>query len=294
VVLFERNGLIFVTYGLFAAAGAFVSLTWLSVLLLMQGLTAAETGVLIGAGCLGVLLMSRLFALVLDYRLLLRDPARALRSVAFVSWGGIIAVALTAILFSLATGHTLLPLLDAIAVAGPAGHAIGRLGCIAYGCCHGRPAAAGPAVRYFNPQAKAVRVSGLRGVPLHPVPLYEGALILALFIALNALYFAGVPAGVPTAAYFAGYGAIRFGTEFLRDNTSRYLRPPFALNHALSTGLVLCGAVLLPAVLVSPTGSGVSFSFSLGGLVRVLPVLSLACLFLFAGFAVHRNRVGEW
>lgn len=92
----------------------------------------------------------------------------------------------------------------------PAGHAIGRTGCLLVGCCWGRPITLslfGRTVTFDN-----------------PVPLYEIGLNLFLFLFLrfqyDRIYGSGscspMGRGLITAGYLMGYGLIRMGLELLR------------------------------------------------------------------------------
>ncbi len=295
MVLFQYKDFIFVTYGLFGALGAVVGLWAMGVILVGQGLSAGDYALVVLVASVGVLFSSRLGALILDIGLLLRQPSRTLRSVAFASWGGIFAIPFLMMGSALAFDFRLLLLLDACARTVPLGHAIGRLGCISYGCCYGRPSGSALAVTYTHPEAKAVRVGGLLGVPLHPAPLYEIGLNLGLLGALNAVAFLGAPQGVPAMLYALVYGLGRFGLEFLRDNHGRRLWGPLAVNHALSLGLAAVGAMFLPVVLAFPADA-VSVSLGQGSreMLPLLPLLALGGVVVFLGFAIHRGRVGVW
>jgi phosphatidylglycerol:prolipoprotein diacylglycerol transferase len=60
------------------------------------------------------------------------------------------------------------------------GHAIGRLGCFAAGCCWGAACNLPWAVTFTNPQAKELTGVPL-GEPLHPTQIYEALMNFALF-----------------------------------------------------------------------------------------------------------------
>jgi phosphatidylglycerol---prolipoprotein diacylglyceryl transferase len=295
VVLFRRGDLILVTYGLFAGLGAVFALAWLSVLLLGQGVSPLALVAFVGGGSVGALVLSRLAGLALDYRLLRRDPGAALRSAHFVSWGGIVAIALSTIAFSAVTGHPLLPLMDAVVRAGPLGHAIGRLGCLFYGCCYGRPTTAPLAITYTNPGAKAVRVGKHAGVPLHPVPLYEAGWSFGIFVFVNIIAFQGAPQGMPAAAYLLLYGIGRFLMEFARDNQSRAVWRGLAVNHLLSLVAAAFGLVLVAAALGASTNPvDLSLATGVRETIPVVPFLWFFSALLFLGFSLQRKDIGRW
>jgi phosphatidylglycerol:prolipoprotein diacylglycerol transferase len=295
VILFRYGNFIFVSYGLFAALGGLLAMTWISVLLLGQGLSRTELAAMLLAGSVSILVFTRVAAIALDFRMLLRDPIRVLRSAAFTSWGGVIALLFTAALFSWLTGERVLLLLDAIACATPLAHAIGRIGCLTYGCCFGKPTGLPWSISYRNPNAKAVRVGGLHGVPLHPAPLYEAAWNAGLFALLNGLALGGAPQGVPAATYALLYGVGRLLIEFTRDNSQRLLWRWLAVNHVLSLLLMTGGTFFLAVVVQQGLSTpGVSLSTGVLRLATVSPLLLASAVVLFLGFSLQRNRVGEW
>ncbi len=153
-----------------------------------------------------------------------------------------------------------LHVLDYVCVAAPFWHFFGRLGCLAAGCCYGRPTAVPWAVTFTNPNAMiAQEAPALLGVPVHPTQLYEafGNLAIAAI-----LFFFGLPRkesgllkpGALTAAYFLFYGALRFVEEFFRGDT-------VPLGHGLTAGqgfslaLIAAGLVLGTAAQNSCTPS---------------------------------------
>lgn len=69
---------------------------------------------------------------------------------------------------------------DVIAPSIALGQAIGRLGCVCAGCCYGKPAGDLPWAITFHEHG----IAAPTGVPLHPVQLYESALMLLVFIVL--------------------------------------------------------------------------------------------------------------
>jgi len=106
-----------------------------------------------------------------------------------VFYGGVVGAAGVLVYFSRKHGWPLATLVDLFAPGLPLGHALGRLGCLAAGCCFGRPSHA-PWAMAFPPGSVAFRElapGGLideatgRTVPLHPTQLYESLAELAIF-----------------------------------------------------------------------------------------------------------------
>lgn len=116
------------------------------------------------------------------------------------------------------------------------GHAIGRLGCLAAGCCYGAvapdlawgvvyPAGSEPFVAQVA--SGAVGLDAARSLATHPVPLYEVALEVGLFFALSAWTHRhppadhSRPAGRVVGWWLMVYAAGRFVLEALRGDPVR-------------------------------------------------------------------------
>ena len=296
VVLFRHGDWVFVSFGLFGALGAVLTTGLMGAILVGQGVAP---GLFLGLALVGsatVVGGSWLLGQVFDYRLLLEDPRKALRRPVFVSWGGALGLSLTLVLFASLSGQGLLLLLDALARSIFLGHAVGRIGCLSYGCCFGRPTRGRLAITYHNPHAKAVRIGRRQGVPLHPAALYEAALELALLLAINAVALWGAPVGVPTVLALVGYGCIRFAVEFLRDQRGRAVVGSLSLNHLIALAMLGLGAGL--AALVLPGGLGlapaVAWSTSLAAAPWLAPASVPGALVIFVGFSLHRGGIGRW
>ncbi|MBI4369718.1 MAG: prolipoprotein diacylglyceryl transferase [Elusimicrobia bacterium] len=110
---------------------------------------------------------------------------------------------------------------DAFAVALPVAHAIGRLGCLAVGCCWGTPSGEFFGISFHDPRCM-VPVE-LLGVRLHPVALYESLGLLAIAFLVKTLKrrWPGRMVGV----YGLSYAILRFTLEFWRADAA--LEPSF-------------------------------------------------------------------
>ncbi|TFG73875.1 MAG: hypothetical protein E4H23_12865 [Chrysiogenales bacterium] len=123
------------------------------------------------------------------------------------------------------------------------GHAVGRVGCFAAGCCYGLPTALpwGVSFTYLgrNPHPMA-------GIALHPVQLYEAASCLLLSLALLLLWKRRRFPGQIFSLYLAGYGLVRFLLEFLRHHDPSETLWPGGLSwfQAFSLLLALTGGML--------------------------------------------------
>jgi len=100
------------------------------------------------------------------------------------------------------------------------GHAIGRLGCFAAGCCYGKPTQAWWGVTFTNPLANQ-----LVGTPLNealePTQLFEAAVEFANFLVLMWMLKRKKFDGQVIGAYLILYGVARYFMEYLRGDPGR-------------------------------------------------------------------------
>ena len=143
------------------------------------------------------------------------------------------------------------PLLDAVCLYLPLGHAFGRLGCFFGGCCFGAPTDAACGVRFpaGSPAFLQHKSQGLlpdgavASLPVHPSQLYETAGNLVLFALLLLLARSRpLPPGRLTALYLAGYAALRFALEFWRGDALRGVY--FGLSASQYIALATLAAVI--------------------------------------------------
>jgi len=119
--------------------------------------------------------------------------------------------------------------------------AFGRLGCLANGCCHGRPSHWG--ICYATASNSGHLPPSLARARLLPVPLMESVWVFGIVIVGSALILNGVPSGVTVSMYVAAYAAGRFGLEFIRGDVGRPYTGGF--SEAQWTSLFLSGGVVV-------------------------------------------------
>jgi phosphatidylglycerol---prolipoprotein diacylglyceryl transferase len=209
------------SYGVFVALG-FLAGLWLAGRLARRaGLPAEKVGDLAIycalAGLAGAKLM--MFALNADYYS--RHPG-ALFSLdtllsAGVYHGGFLAALGFAWFYVRRAGLPWLRVADALAPAVALGHAIGRLGCFAAGCCWGAVCQRPWSVTFTNPDAHQLTGVPLN-LPLHPTQLYEAALT-AVVAAWTWRAATRAPApGRVLGLYLVLYSAARVAVEFFREH----------------------------------------------------------------------------
>ena len=98
------------------------------------------------------------------------------------------------------------------------GHVTGRLGCLAAGCCYGKPTDVPWAIIFTNPLA-ASNVGTPLGIPLHPTQIYEAGAELLILIILLLTERRGRPfAGRTFWAYMLLYAISRYIVEIYRGD----------------------------------------------------------------------------
>ena len=96
---------------------------------------------------------------------------------------------------------------DGFATVAPLGIALGRLGCLAHGCCLGKACATS---HWFT-------VADASGIPRWPAPWAELVFNLAAFACFFWFRRRGILPGQHFHIYLIGYGIFRFVHEFARD-----------------------------------------------------------------------------
>ncbi len=156
----------------------------------------------------------------------------------WVFYGGFVLAAVMVLLQARRRGLDPWAVGDVFSPVFPLGIVFGRLGCLGGGCCHGRPAdwpfgvEVPWSVRYYV-RGRIPEV--LRGVSLHPAPLYESALGLVLFAVLTQVHRRQRFSGQTGALLLMGYGGGRFVVELFRGDLER----GFHLGGLLSTSQVV-------------------------------------------------------
>ena len=192
---------------------------------------------------------AKLLMIVFDWSRYKANPANIFSldtlQAAGVFQGGLILALVTAFLYM---RHQKLPLLatsDAFAPGLALGHAIGKIGCFAAGCCWGIESNVPWAVKFHDPAAYA-----LTGVPLeialHPAQLYESGAEALLFGFLYWRFGRPHAPGQIIGLYLVMSSAARFLIEFTRNHEQALpFGLPFSITQWIAIALAMTGAVLL-------------------------------------------------
>lgn len=169
--------------------------------------------------------------------------------------GGLVAALLAGAWYMRRNGMPALLTADAFAPGIALGHAIGRVGCFAAGCCWGKPTEAFWGVTFKNSLAHQWAGTPL-GIPLVPTQLLESSAEFANFIILMWLFRNRKFDGQVIGAYFFLYGLARYALEYLRDDPGRGA----FFGGAVSGAQLICVALVLGGVFIWAKSFSLFFS----------------------------------
>ncbi len=161
----------------------------------------------------------------------------------FGYYGAVFGAVGTTLVAGVVGGNTML-LLGAIALAAPWIQAIGRARCLMQGCCHGSEASEGVGIRYWQEQSRVSYLAGLRGVPLHPTPLYSMMANAVTWVILFRLWALGAPLSLIAGGYFMLTGVARFVEESYRGEPQTPVVGGLRIYQWLAMLSLVAGAVL--------------------------------------------------
>src|SRR5205085_130579 len=187
--LFTIFGFHIPTYGLLVAIAFLVALAITAKLARRNGLDAEVVMNLAIYCAMAGILGAKLMMILVDFGEYVRNPSLIFSlgtlQAAGIFYGGLILALLTAYFYMRSKKLPMLATLDVLAPGAALGHAIGRLGCFAAGCCWGKPASLPWGVTFRDPYANQMFGTPV-GIPLHPTQLYEAAAEALTFLFLLA------------------------------------------------------------------------------------------------------------
>ncbi|MGY3036602.1 hypothetical protein ACVIIV_005772 [Bradyrhizobium sp. USDA 4354] len=130
-----------------------------------------------------------------------------------------IAVIVMVTVFLRGTGQAVLPYLDVAILGVGLFLALGRVGCLMVGCCHGQPWRWG--VTYGHEHVAAGFAEHLEGVQLFPIQAVESGFALLIVVTGIVAIIEGYPPGTAFTFYVLVYAAGRFCFEFFRGGSTR-------------------------------------------------------------------------
>jgi phosphatidylglycerol:prolipoprotein diacylglycerol transferase len=249
------------SYGFLVAIGFFIALQVVIRLGKRSGLDPEKVTNLAIYCALSGLIGAKLLMFVFDFPLYREHPEEIFTmgtlQAAGVFQGGLVLATAFAFWYMRRNQMPILPTTDAFAPGIAIGHAIGRLGCFAAGCCWGDVCDKPWAVTFRNPDA--YRLVGVPlNLPLHPTQLYEAtteALVFAFLLwRIKSTHRPGEILGL----YLVLSSLSRFVIEFYRNHQQALpFGGPLSLTQWIALILVLPGLYLVfrpttPAQLPAP------------------------------------------
>ena len=212
------------SYGLLVATGVLVGL-WISVRNSQRhGINpdkAWNLGILV---VLSGIIGAKILYILVDLGYYAQHPGEILSfstmQAGGVFSGGLLAALLAATWYVRKNRMPVLATCDAFAPGLALGHAIGRVGCFAAGCCWGKPTSHFWGVTFTSELAHRWVGTPLNQA-LEPTQLFESAVELANFFILTWLLKRKKFDGQVIGAYLFLYGFARYFLEFLRDDPGR-------------------------------------------------------------------------
>lgn len=293
-VLFTVGASVWVGYGAFVALGAACAAA-VAVMLFASSLSTARLGEYVLGLALGMLLGGRLAWLAYEWRALFSAPRPTLRRVGFVSFGAYAAMLLFATVWPKLRASELgsLWFLDRTMLACLVCSGFGRLGCLSYGCCYGKPWGAG--MRCSHAKSKVVRERGTDGALARaPTQVLSALLAFGSAALLTTSLAHGAPYGFPATLAALFYALARFGIEGLRDE-QRFFDGRLTRGQVLAA---LLGGSALAVLAFAPFGerTGLEFVNSIAprALAELWPLPLVTALPVFFVCGYHRREVGRW
>jgi protein-S-isoprenylcysteine O-methyltransferase Ste14 len=166
--------------------------------------------------------------------------------------GAAVAIALTALL----DARSAALLCAACATAAPCAQAIGRVRCLIQGCCHGAPVNRAYGIRVTDLMSRVCALAELRGVAIHPTPLYSMAANVVTGLVLLRLWTLGWSWSVIAGAYLILSSLARFMEEGYRGEPQTPRRFGLPVYQWLAVAGVLAGMALsmVPGAVVGIAG----------------------------------------
>jgi phosphatidylglycerol:prolipoprotein diacylglycerol transferase len=236
------------TYGVLLAVAFVVSLWVVGWLARRAEMDPAPLMDLAVYSLIGGLVGARLMLLAVDWRFYSEHPRELLSLLQSggVFYGGLIGGLIVAALYLWRNPLPGWPAADILAPAVAIGQAIGRLGCLAAGCCFGKPAPNLPWAVTFRDMYANRQVGTPVDVPLHPSQVYESIACAAIFVVLLWMLPRKKFHGQVAMAYIALYSAARFGLELFRGDSARGFVGVLSTSQLVAIGLVVGVIVLTP------------------------------------------------
>jgi phosphatidylglycerol:prolipoprotein diacylglycerol transferase len=245
-VLFKIGPITIHTYGLFVALGFFLGIAWAVRTAPRFGLNPRTIQDLAFFIVIAALIGSRLWFVAIAWDYFREHPVDALKlwQGGLVFYGGLIAAILVSIAYMWIKKMPMFVVGDVLAPGLALGQAVGRIGCLAAGCCYGSVTDLPWAVTFTNGQCLAPLHQAL-----HPTQLYASLGLMAIFAVLLFLQRRPHPPGQIFWTYGLLHGLFRPILETFRgDFRGSALIGPFTSTQAASLSFAAVSLFMLVAI----------------------------------------------
>ncbi|MGC1128802.1 MAG: prolipoprotein diacylglyceryl transferase [Candidatus Acidiferrales bacterium] len=248
-ILFHYGAVTIYSYGVLVATGVLLGLWYARRQAPRAGLDPERIWNLGIYMVLTALIVAKVWLVLSSWDFYMANPREIFSLNTFQSggtfYGGFVGALALVAAYTYVQRMSIVAVLDTFAAGLPLGHAIGRLGCFAAGCCYGKPTTAAWGVTFKNPAAAQLAGTPL-GVKLHPTELYEAAAEFLNFLILVWLGKRQTFRGQMMATYFILYGVERGLIEFVRGDPGRTMlwNGSVSLMQLVSVALVVIGAIV--------------------------------------------------
>jgi phosphatidylglycerol:prolipoprotein diacylglycerol transferase len=252
--LFTFGHITIPTYGALVACAVIAALLLAIALARRMRLNADHAWTLGLLAVASAIVGSKLLLIATNWSSFVLSPRLLLQS-GGVFLGGVVLALAVCVPYALYVKLPLLRTLDVIAPALALGQGIGRIGCLAAGCCYGRPTSAHWGLVFTSPFA--ARTTGVPlGIPLYPTQIFESAASLLICAALLIFLARRHRDGEVMGAWLFLYGFARFFIEFYRGDAGRgsVFHGALTLTQLLAMLMVVLGGVVWSVA--PPTANG--------------------------------------
>ncbi len=192
---------------------------------------------------LAALAGARVLYILVDWERYVAHPAEILKvwEGGLVFYGGLLGSIAVSFYYIRKHGYRFFQIADVFMPAVALGHAIGRLGCFAAGCCYGREAGDFPLAVVFPLNHFSLAPAG---IPLLPSQLFESATALVIFGILIFIRRHKKFEGQIFISYLILYGIARSLLELTRGDSIRgYIVPGILTTSQGISGLLILAAI---------------------------------------------------
>ena len=241
------GGIKIYTYGLLVASAFVVGILWTAREAKQGGLSREIVFDLAFYAILSALVGARILYVITEWHRYAAHPLDVLKlwEGGLIFYGGLIGAIVGSTVYIRRKSLPFFRTADLFMPGLALGHAIGRLGCLAAGCCHGREAFdVSWAIQFPNTPSSLAPA----GIPLYPTQLMESAVSLLVFLVLVGLRKRRRFEGGLLLTYLVLYGLARILLEPFRGEEAK----SFVISHWLSTSQFISILLILTAVALYP------------------------------------------